>query len=153
MSNLSNVDRTILRMIQTDSKTRLEDIASEAGASVATIQRRLKHLRATGTIRAETALIEPGDVGLGMSFLILVELEREALHQLDNFKRKIRNEPHVQQCYYITGDADFALFVLAEDMDDYQKLIQRLFFDDANVKRFRTSVVMERTKTGLAVPV
>ena len=88
-----------------------------------------------------------------MTFLVLVELEREPLHQLDAFRRKVHAEPQVQQCYYITGDADFALIALAKDMKEYQDLIQRMFFDDTNVKRFRTSVVMDRTKTGMGVPI
>ena len=83
---------------------------------------------------------------------MLVELERERVDQLDAFRRRAKAEPRVQQCYYITGEADFALIVLARDMQDFQDLTHRLFFDDANVKRFRTSVVMDRTKVGLTVP-
>ena len=49
----------------------------------------------------------------------------------------------------VSGD----LIALARDMDDFQSLTHRLFFDDTNVKRFRTSVVMDRTKTGSTVPV
>ena len=98
-------------------------------------------------------MISPEAVELSMTFIILVELERERLDQLDAFRRKAKAEPQVQQCYYITGEADFALIALAKDMDDYQLLTQRLFFEDTNIKRFRTSVVMDRTKVGMAVPV
>ena len=150
---ISAIDRTILRIVQNDSKSRLEDIADKAGASVATIQRRLRLLKTSGVIQGETAVIDPEAVGQGMTFLILVEMERERLDILDAFRRKIHAEPQIQQCYYITGDADFALVALARDMNEYRDLIQRLFFDDTNVKRFRTSVVMDRTKVGLAVPV
>ena len=37
--SLSSVDRAILRIVQKDANSRLEAIAEEAGASVATIQR------------------------------------------------------------------------------------------------------------------
>ena len=151
--NLTAVDRAILRIIQNDAGTRLELIAEEAGASVATVQRRLRHLRDCGVIEGEVACVDPKAVGQGMTFLILVELERERIDILDTFRRKVSGEPQVQQCYYITGEADFALIALAKDMDEYQELIQRLFFDDTNVKRFRTSVVMDRTKVSLKVPV
>lgn len=150
---LTPVDKTILRLIQDNANVRLEAIAEEAGASVATIQRRLRHLRETGVIIGEVALVDPAKVDMGMAFLILVEMERERIDILDTFRRKINAEPQVQQSYYITGEADFALLVLAKDMKEYQDLIQRLFFDDTNVKRFRTSVVMDRSKVGLAVPI
>ena len=151
--DLSTVDRAILRIIQKDANCRLDAIATEAGASIATVQRRLRQLRETGVVEGETAQVNPQLVDQGMTFLILVELERERIDILDSFRRKISDEPQIQQCYYITGDADFALIALAKDMDEYKALIQRLFFDDRNVKRFRTSVVMDRTKVSLNVAV
>jgi len=153
MEALTEIDRTILRLLQDDSRTRLETIAQEAGASIPTIQRRIRQLREKQIIQGETVVIDPAAVDLGMTFLILVELEREGLHQLDAFRRKMQGEPQIQQCYYITGEADFALIALARDMMEYQTLTQRLFFDDTNVKRFRTCVVMDRTKTGMTIPV
>lgn len=152
MSKLSVTDITILRLLQDNARERLETIAAETGLSVATVQRRIKALKANGLILGETASISPEAAGYGMTFLVMVELERERLDQLDAFRRKAKAEPQVQQCYYITGEADFALIVLAKDMQNFESLTHRLFFDDKNVKRFRTSVVMDRTKVGLSVP-
>lgn len=145
-------DQIILRMLQTNSRERLETIAIETGLSVATVQRRVRNMKADGTIMAETALINPKSVGYAMTFLIFVELEHERIDQIDAFRRKAKAEPQVQQCYYVTGEADFAIIALAKDMEDYEHLTHRLFFKDSNVKRFRTSVVMDRTKVGLDVP-
>jgi DNA-binding Lrp family transcriptional regulator len=149
---IKGIDRIILRQLQENAKARLEDIADQAGASVATIQRRLRQLRSEGVLKGEIAKIDPEAVGLNMTFLVLVEMERERIDVLDKFRRKILAEDRIQQCYYITGEADFALVALTKDMNDYRELIQRLFFDDSNVKRFRTSVVMDRTKVGIDVP-
>ena len=145
-------DQIILRMLQTNSRERLETIAIETGLSVATVQRRVRNMKADGTIMAETALINPKSAGYAMTFLIFVELEHERIDQIDAFRRKAKAEPQVQQCYYVTGEADFAIIALAKDMEDYEHLTHRLFFKDSNVKRFRTSVVMDRTKVGLDVP-
>ena len=150
--NLSASDITILRMLQDNARERLEAISFETGLSVATVQRRIRNLKSSDVISGETALIAPQAAGYMMTFVILVELERERLDQLDAFRRKAKAEERVQQCYYITGEADFALIALARDMDDYKELTHRLFFEDSNVKRFRTSVVMDRTKVGLTVP-
>ncbi len=152
MNDLSKTDIIILRLLQENAREKLETIAFETGLSVATVQRRIKHLKSEGVITGETALISPEAAGYSMTFLILVELERERLDQVDAFRRKVRTEPQVQQCYYITGEADFALVALAKDMQDFEALTNRLFFDDANVKKFRTSVAMNRTKVGLTVP-
>ena len=152
MSVSSEADRTILRMLQENARERLETIAAETGLSVATVQRRIRSLKADGTITGESALVDPKSVGYAMTFLVFVELEHERIDQIDAFRRKARAEPQVQQCYYITGDADFAIIALARDMEDYEQFTHRLFFADSNVKRFRTSVVMDRTKVGARVP-
>ncbi|PHR25398.1 MAG: ArsR family transcriptional regulator [Hoeflea sp.] len=149
---ISAADQIILRMLQANSRERLETIAIETGLSVATVQRRVRNMKADGMIMAETALINPKSVGYAMTFLIFVELEHERIDQIDAFRRKAKAEPQVQQCYYVTGEADFAIIALAKDMEDYEHLTHRLFFKDSNVKRFRTSVVMDRTKVGLDVP-
>ncbi|MBW8638271.1 Lrp/AsnC family transcriptional regulator [Hoeflea sp. WL0058] len=151
--NITPSDLIILRMLQENARERLETIAYEAGLSVATAQRRVRALKDAGVIERDAAIVSPQALGYNMTFIILVELERERIDQLDAFRRKVKQESRVQQCYYITGEADFALIALARDMDDYQRLTQRLFFDDSNVKRFRTSVVMDRTKVGVDVPV
>ena len=150
--NLSDSDLIILRMLQANARERLETIAFETGMSVATVQRRVRALKEAGVIMRDAAVVSPQATGYGMSFVILVELERERIDQIDAFRRKVKAEPQVQQCYYITGEADFALIALARDMDDFQMLTQRLFFEDTNVKRFNTSVVMDRTKASLDVP-
>ena len=107
-------------------------------------------MREAGIIQREVAVLDPSLLGWHMTFVVLVEMEREHVHVLDEFKRKIRDEEQVQQCYYITGDGDFALICHARDMADYEELTRRLFFDNTNVRRFRTSVVMSSTKTGLS---
>ena len=152
MESLSQSDRKILLILQENAREKLETIAFETRLSIATVQRRIKHFKLTGVIERETVLISPEAAGYPMTFLIFIELERERLDQLDAFRRKARAEVQVQQCYYITGEADFALVVLGKDIADFERLTHRLFFEDTNVKRFSTSVVMSRTKAGMTVP-
>jgi len=152
MRKIDDSDLIILGLLQANARERLETIAYETGLSVATVQRRIRVFRETGVIQAEGVRIAPKAVGYTMTIMILVELERERIDQIDDFRRKVKAEPQVQQCYYITGEADFALIVLVKDMEDYEKITHRLFFEDSNVKRFRTSVVMDRTKVSLDVP-
>ncbi|MBI1492029.1 Lrp/AsnC family transcriptional regulator [Halocynthiibacter styelae] len=151
--NFDQYDRILLRRMQLDAKPGLEALAAETGLSVASVQRRLKAMKAAGVLVSEVAIVDPKKLGVAMSFVVMVEMERERQDQLDAFSRQIQAEPMVQQCYYITGDADFCLICTARDMDDFQELTKRLFFDNSNVRRFRTSVVMGRKKVGLRIPV
>ena len=45
------------------------------------------------------------------------------------------------------------LIVTASVMDDYQALCKRLFEGDENIRRFSTSIALERVKAGLQIPV
>ena len=48
----------------------------------------------------------------------------------------------MQQCYHVTGEADYLLVVTVASMADYEALTRRLFGGDDNVRRFRTSVAL-----------
>ncbi|WP_395173067.1 Lrp/AsnC family transcriptional regulator [Roseibium alexandrii] len=149
---LDQVDISILNALQNNARTGLEQLAHVSGISIASVQRRLKALREGGFILREVALLDGAKLGQAMTFIIMVELERERLDQIDDFVKRARQEPQVQQCYYVTGEADFCLICIAKDMAEFEALTHRLFFQNANVRRFRTSVVMGRKKIGLNVP-
>ena len=149
--SLDPADIAILTTLQANARTGLEALAAESGLSVASVQRRLKRLREERVIRREVAILDPAAVGQPMSFIVMVEMERERLDQIDAFTRRAQAEPQVQQCYYVTGEADFCLICTASDMADFEALTQRLFFENTNVRRFRTSVVMGRKKVGMAL--
>ena len=149
---IDETDRIILDAVQKDARLNLEAIAERCGVSAASVQRRLRKLRERGVIKAEVAIVDPDAVGMPMCFIVMMEMERERVDQLDAFTKSARDDPQVQQCYYITGEADFCIICTARDMQDFEELTKRLFFENRNVRRFRTSVVMSRRKTGLAIP-
>ncbi|WP_339386700.1 Lrp/AsnC family transcriptional regulator [Vibrio caribbeanicus] len=151
MIELDKADLAILSILQEDCRTPLDLIADQVGVSVITVQRRIKRLRDRGVILRDVSILEPKQLGWKMTFLVLVELEKERTDMLDRFQKRLINDPQVQQCYYITGEADFAVICLAKDMEDFELLTHRLFFDDPNVRRFRTNVVMRRSKVGMEV--
>lgn len=88
-----------------------------------------------------------------MAFVVSVSLERESPEITDEFIQRVCATEAIQQCFYVTGDADFVLIVTATDVDEYDRIIQDLFVRNTAVRRFTTSVVIRRTKTGLAIPV
>lgn len=150
---LDKADRALIACLQENARLGVDRLSEMSGLSAATVHRRLKRLHESGVIEREIAVVNPNRLGRQMVFVVMVELERERLDQLDAFRRVARAEPQVQQCYYVTGEADFTLICTARDMADFEALTHRLFFDNANVRKFRTSVVMDRVKVGLSVPV
>jgi Lrp/AsnC family leucine-responsive transcriptional regulator len=145
-------DLRILRILQHDGRATMEAIAARVGLSPASVQRRIKRLRVTGAIEKEIAVVAPEAVDLPVTVIVNVELEREQLDLLEQFKRDMRKLPEVQQCYYVTGATDFVLVVIARNMREYEKFTHRAFFSNPNVRNFLTHVVMDRVKAGLSLP-
>ena len=149
---LSKQDLKILELLQIDVKISAERLSEEVGLSTASVQRHLKRLRDNKVIAQEVAIISPKAVDQSMTFIISVELNRNYKDCFNYFKNKVKKNNTIQQCYYITGEADFVLIVTARDMENFEEFTQSFFFSDIAVLHFKTSVVMGRTKVGLTLP-
>ena len=144
IGKIDGFDAKILEIIQKSSRATSDQIAEQVCLSPAAVQRRIKKMREQNIISAEVAVVNA---------IVQVTMEREQLHLLDEFKKTAKNHPSVQQCYYVTGSADFVLVVTARDMDEYEDFTREVFFENNNVKGFQTSIVMDNVKVGLSVPV
>lgn len=149
---MDQIDFRLLLRLQRNAKTSVQQLAEIAGASTASVQRRLKLLRESGVIRREVAVLDQKKLGFDVTAIVAVDLERDRLDQIEAFKRKARNDPQVSHFYCIAGDADFILVVLARDMSDYEAFTHRFFFADQTVRKFRTSIVVSTEKATLDLP-
>lgn len=148
---LDSFDLAILDILQKDNGTPQRVIGERVNLSSAAVHRRMRRMQDEGVIVGNFAVVDPRRVGLPFTVVVEVHVESERLDLLDAAKRSFADDPQVQQCYYVTGEADFVLIVTVPSMSAYEALTRRLFFGNNNVKKFRTLVVMDRVKTGLAV--
>jgi Lrp/AsnC family leucine-responsive transcriptional regulator len=149
---LDAFDIAILRILQQDNTTPQRTIGEAVNLSAPAVQRRIKRMEQNGVIRQNTALLDPAKVGQPITIFVEVEVESEKAELIDALKQSFAAAPEVQQCYYVTGEADFVLVVLVPDMAHYERLTRRLFFDRGNVRKFRTFVAMDNVKSTLSVP-
>jgi len=152
-SSIDDFDRKILAIMQVSNRTTSEQIAEEIGLSAAAVQRRIKKMREQKIIQADISVIDQQAVDRPLTLVVQITLERERADLIDQFKKEMKNTPAVQQCYYVTGSADFMLIITAKDMQDYEAFTRKVFFANRNIRSFMTNVVMDSVKTGLAVPV
>ena len=149
---LDRFDLAILDILQTDNTTPQRVIAQAVNLSAPAVQRRIQRLQNTGVIRANVAVLDPEKVGKPLTIVVEVHLENERPDRTAPLRARIAAEEAVQQCYSVTGEADYLLVVNVASMADYEALTRRLFEGDDNIKRFRTSVALASLKTGLRVP-
>lgn len=146
---IDTLDRRILARYQLDTKIAAAEIGETIGLSSAAVQRRIKRMRDIGVIRREIAEIDPAKVGLPVTVIVHVDIERETLAYIDAFKTLMRKRSEVQQCLYTTGITDFILVVRVESMAAYEQFTREALVGIDNVARFTSYVVLGEVKSGL----
>lgn len=149
---LDAFDLAILDILQRDNTVPQRSIAQAVHLSAPAVQRRIQRLRDSGVIRANVAVLDATRLGQPLTLLVEVHIHDEHPLRSSGLRQRIAAEPAVQQCYAITGEADYLLVISAATMADYEALTTRLFAGDDNVRRFRTSVALNCLKVGLQVP-
>ncbi len=150
---LDRFDRQLLNLVQEDAGQTAERLAEQIGLSPSAIQRRLKRLREEGVIAREIAVVDPKSVGSPTSFVVSLQVERERPELLAQLRQWLAAQPHIQQVFYVTGEADFVLVVTAADTETYDALMSQMMTANPNVKRFTTNVALSVVKRGLTIPV
>ncbi|UCI31937.1 Lrp/AsnC family transcriptional regulator [Mesorhizobium sp. B4-1-4] len=147
------IDARIMQLVQKNNRLTTDEIGERVGLSSTAVQRRLKKLRESRTIEADVSIISPKAVGRPVSMLVLVSLERERSDIIDRFKQHLRANEEVMSGYYVTGEADFVIVVTATDMEGYEQFTRRFFYENPDIKGFKTMVVMDRVKVGFTIPI
>lgn len=147
------IDARILEIVQENNRITSGALGDLVGLSATACQRRLKRLREDGVIEADISVVSAKAVGRSLQMIVLVSLERERSDIIDRFKRSIRETSEVASGFYVTGDADFLLHITARDMEDYERFTRNFFDENQDIRAFKTLVVIDHVKKGLALPV
>ena len=94
-------------------------------------------------ILGDVAVRNPAYAGKYMTALVEVTMERDRIDMIDDFKRAALAEPTVRQCYFVTGDRDFALVVQVLDVAACENFTRRFLYTKSDVAKFRTIVVLD----------
>ena len=157
MGALDKLDRHILRSLQADGRATYDQIAEAVSLSPSAVLRRVKRLESTGVIDRYVALVKPEAVGLGLTAYINVRLEKHTeshkRNPMDVFRASVQTWPEVVECAALTGEMDYLLRVLVQDMQHYARFISDTLLMHPSVQDCKTSFVLERLKNTTAVPV
>ncbi len=149
--DLDAYDRHILDVLQTDGRISNVELAEKVGLSAAPCWRRVRTLEAQGVVRSYVALLDPVKLGLGLRAFVHVSLD---LHHADAFEADILKRPEVIECYAMTGDQDYLLHVLVNDMASFDSFVRNHLIRMPGVDRVRSSFTLTVVKqtTAMLVP-
>lgn len=122
MSALDPTDRNILRLLRLDARMPTAKIAEEVGLSASTCLRRIRLMEHSGVIRGYTALVDHSSRDATMAVIINITLERQTEDYLNRFEAAVRRHPEIQECYLMTGGADYLLRVEVENAAEFERI-------------------------------
>ena len=156
-TELDAIDRRILRALQVDGRLTYDLLAAQVSLSPSATLRRVKRLEDAGVIKAYVALVPPERVGLGLTAYLNVRLEKHSeVHKrnpMDLFRASVQAWPEVVECAALTGEMDYLLRVVVQDMAHYSRFIMDTLLKHPSVEDCKTSFVLDRVKNTTAVPV
>ncbi|MEM9495220.1 MAG: Lrp/AsnC family transcriptional regulator [Pseudomonadota bacterium] len=154
MTQLDDLDRKILSVLQERGKLSAQELADATGqSSPATCWRRLKSLQEAGFIEGYQAVLDRRKLGYRICAFTHISIERQYKDVIKEIEEKIVARPEVLECYATTGDDDFTLRVVARDIDDYDAFIQNFLFALPGVSRVRSSLALREVKQTGRVPI
>lgn len=121
-----HMDREIIRALQRDASLSQRDLAESVGLSQSACWRRLKAMREAGVIDGQTLRLNPKRAGLGLTVFMLIRTRQHSADWLRHFRRTISAIPNVIDFYRIAGEYDYMFKVMAKDMNDFDRIYQRI---------------------------
>ena len=154
VSALDEIDRAILGALQARGKLSSQELAEATGqSSPATCWRRLKSLEEAGYITGYQAVLDRRMLGFNVCAFVDISIERQYKETVIEIEKKILERPEVMECYATTGDSDFTLRVIAKDIDDYDRFIQKFLFELPGVSHVRSRIALREIKQTTRAPI
>ncbi len=146
--NVDETDLELLRLLQSDSKLKISELAKEVGKGIATVHSRMKVLKKKGIIRRYAAILEPKKVGRETLAFILVTVRyrvpgRKGVVSQREFCKEIAVHPLVQGVHVISGDYDVLLKVRARNIDEMNRFIVDFLRELPQVDKTHTMFSMD----------
>jgi Lrp/AsnC family leucine-responsive transcriptional regulator len=151
--HLDRIDRRILEILQEDAGLSNQALAERVGLSPSPCLRRVRALEEAGILRGRVALVDARRLGLELTAMIQIGMDRHTPERFAAFEEAIQGYPEVQQCFLITGQtADYLLQVVVPNMDTYQEFLLRRLTRLEGVSSVHSSFVLRRVVDRTALP-
>jgi len=112
-------DMSILRLLQENARITVKEIGDKVHLSTTPVHERIKRMEEAGVIKQYATLVDHSKVKKGLMVICYVSLKQHNKNAGTKFIKAIHELNEVIECYNISGEFDFMLKVVAENMDAY----------------------------------
>jgi DNA-binding Lrp family transcriptional regulator len=149
---MDKIDIKILNALQNEGRITNQNLAEKVGISSAACWRRTKALENNGIIKKYMAIVDAKATGHGLCIFANISLTRHSKENAEEFAKAAQQRPEVQECYAVTGDADFMLRVMVRDIEAYDKFLEDFLFTLEGISQVRSNFALREIKFDISIP-
>ncbi len=112
-------DLSILKLLQENARITVKEISEKIHLSTTPVHERIKRMEETGVIKQYVTVVDPEKVKKGLTVICYVSLKQHSKESGAKFINSIMQMPEVVECYNISGEFDFMLKIVSENMNSY----------------------------------
>lgn len=149
---LTRSDRRLLEELQRDATRNQTELAEIVGMSRTSCWRRIRDFEDAGLIERQVALLNPKAAGLNIQVLLFVAMTEHTEENRQSFEQHVAVLPEVTECFSVSGDRDYVLQVVVENMDRYNEFLNSQILRHDAVRSASSTFVLRRVKYSTALP-
>jgi len=139
---LDQKDLLILKLLQENARITIKEISDKMHLSTTPVHERIKRMEEAGVIKQYATLVDHTKVKKGLMVICYVSLNLHNKNAGSKFIKAIQEMDDVIECYNISGEFDFMLKVVAENMDAYYDFHVNKLSQVENMGRLQSVFVM-----------
>ena len=126
--DIDETDKHLLRLLQTQARMSITELAEQVNLSATPCARRIKRLEDSGIITGYHIQTNAQKLGYPLAVFIAISMDRHTADRFDQFERKVQSFDEVISCSIVTGRTeDYLIKVRVRDMAHYEEfLLHRL---------------------------
>lgn len=153
VSGVDETDRRILRAMQSDGRLSNAKLSETLALSETPCWRRLRRLEAEGYIKGYHAHLNRKKLGFGVVAFAQVTLGNHAGEAPLLFEQRVADMPEVLACHNVTGDCDYLVQIVAENLEDYGTFVRDQLRKLPGVTSIQSYLSLREVKSSSVLPV
>jgi len=135
LKKIDKIDCQLLEILQENGRATIKELAEQLGLSSTPVFERVKKLEKSGIIDHYAAVLNADKIGKKLFAYAHISLKDHSKELVQQFTNQITKIPQVLECHYVTGDSDFILKILLNDMEKYREFMMDQLFDMSNIAK------------------
>lgn len=144
------IDRKILMQLQINAKQNTKEIANRVGLSITPTYERIKKLEQQKVIKSYVALLDNEKIGKQVIAYCQITLLKHQKELADNLKKKILALDEIMECHQVSGNYDFLLKVVVDDIKEFHEFINEKLSNVDGISTIHSSIVLDSVRDNTA---